>query len=260
MSFVRIEKGGPIARLILTRSDVRNAFNAEMIAELTESITLLASDPELRVLVLAADGPTFCAGADVNWMRSQIGVSEEENLRDAKRLFDLFRATYEFPKPIIARVQGGAFGGGAGLICCSDIVIMARDAQTAFSEVRLGIVPATISAFVLRKIGEGRARELFLTGRRISSEECLRIGLANEVVPEDQLDDAVDRWVNELLLSASTAQALTKELLREVPRLTIMDSRDFTAARIARQRVSPEGQEGLSALLEKRAPSWSPPR
>lgn len=260
MSFARIEKSGPITRLMLMRADVRNAFNAEMIAELTESITHLASDPELRVLVLAADGPTFCAGADVNWMRSQIGVSEEENLRDAKRLFDLFRATYEFPKPIIARVQGGAFGGGAGLICCSDIVIMARDAQTAFSEVRLGIVPATISAFVLRKIGEGRARELFLTGRRISSEDCLRIGLANEVVPEDQLDDAVDRWVHELLLSASSAQTLTKELLREVPRLTITESRDFTAVRIARQRVSPEGQEGLSALLEKRPPSWSRPR
>ncbi|MCB9367004.1 MAG: enoyl-CoA hydratase/isomerase family protein [Calditrichaeota bacterium] len=258
MSFLRVEKDGVITRLYLARTDVRNAFNAEMIAELTTTLDMLADDAELRVLVLAADGPTFCAGADVNWMRSQIGVSESENLEDAKKLFDLFRTMYEFPKPTIARVQGGAFGGGAGLICGADIVVMAENAQTAFSEVRLGIVPATISAFVLRKLGEGRARELFLTGRRISAQECLRLGIANEVVPEAMLDKAVEGWGRELLFSASTAQTLTKELLREVPRFSIDDAREFTAARIARQRVSPEGQEGLSALLEKRSPAWSP--
>lgn len=258
MSYLRVERQDGVTRLVLARRDVRNAFNAEMIAELTATLRSLASEASLRVLILAADGQTFCAGADVNWMKSQKDVSEAENLRDAQKLFDLFRATYEFPKPVIARVQGGAFGGGAGLICCSDIVVMAENALTAFSEVRLGIVPATISAFVLRKLGEGRARELVLTGRRISAQECYRIGLANEVVSESQLDDAVSRWTNELLLSSPSAQVVTKELLREVPRLSLDDAREFTAARIARQRVSPEGQEGLSAMLERRAPSWSP--
>ncbi|MBK6765785.1 MAG: enoyl-CoA hydratase/isomerase family protein [bacterium] len=258
MSFLRVERQIDVTRLTLARADVRNAFNSEMIAELTATLRQLATEPELRVLVLAADGQTFCAGADVNWMKSQRDVSQAENLLDAQRLFDLFRATYEFPKPVIARVQGGAFGGGAGLICCSDIVVMAENALTAFSEVRLGIVPATISAFVLRKLGEGRARELVLTGRRISAQECLRIGLANEIVADSQLDDAVARWTNELLLSSPTAQVVTKELLRAVPRLSLDDAREFTATRIAKQRVSQEGQEGLSAMLERRAPSWSP--
>lgn len=258
MSFLRVEKNGAVSRLVLARSDVRNAFNAEMIAELTAALKRLAADSELRVLVLAADGQTFCAGADVNWMKSQMDVSEAENLRDAQKLFDLFRTTYEFPKPVIARVQGGAFGGGAGLISCSDIVVMAEDAQTAFSEVRLGIVPATISAFVLRKLSEGRARELVLTGRRISARECLVLGLANEVVLEAELDHAVERWTDELLQSSTSAQTVTKELLREVPLLSLEDAREFTAVRIAKQRVSAEGQEGLAAMLERRVPSWSP--
>lgn len=260
MSFLRVDWQDGVARLILARQEVRNAFNAEMIAELTATLHSLAAEESLRVLVLAADGQTFCAGADVNWMKSQKDVTEAENLQDAQKLFDLFRATYEFPKPVIARVQGGAFGGGAGLICCSDIVVMADNALTAFSEVRLGIVPATISAFVLRKLGEGRARELVLTGRRISAHECLRLGLANEVVAETQLDVAVAKWANELLLSSPSAQVVTKELLREVPHLSLDEAREFTAARIARQRVSLEGQEGLSAMLERRAPSWSPAR
>jgi len=257
MSFLRIERSGQVARLVLARAETRNAFNAAMIAELTATLRELGKESGLRVLVLAADGPTFCAGADANWMREQKDVTEAENLADAEKLFDLFRALYEFPHPTIARVQGGAYGGGAGLICCSDIVVMSDDAQTGFTEVRLGIVPATISAFVLRKLGEGRARELCLTGRRIGAQDCLRIGLANEVVTSDELDAAVERWIKELLLSAPTAQTLTKELLREVPLLSLDQARAFTTQRIARQRVSAEGQEGLSALLEKRPPNWS---
>ncbi|MBK8129866.1 MAG: enoyl-CoA hydratase/isomerase family protein [bacterium] len=257
MNFLRIERDGAATRLVLARVETRNAFNAAMISELTHALRTLSAEPELRMLVLAADGPTFCAGADANWMREQKSVSEAENLSDAEKLFDLFRSVYEFPHPVIARVQGGAYGGGAGLICCSDIVVMSEDAQTGFTEVRLGIVPATISAFVLRKLGEGRARELFLTGRRIGAADCLRLGLANEVVPATELDNAVARWINELILSGPTAQTMTKELLREVPLFSLDQARTFTTQRIARQRVSAEGQEGLSALLEKRPPSWS---
>lgn len=257
MSYLRIERDSSVTTLFLSRPDTRNALNAEMIAELTSTLRLLDSDTSLRVLIMAADGETFCAGADVNWMKSQRDVSEADNLSDAQLIFDLFRTVYEFSHPIVARVQGGAFGGGAGLMCCSDIVVMADDAQTAFSEVRLGVVPATISTFVLRKIGEGRARELFLTGRRINAQECLNLGLVTEVVPNNKLDEAVEKWTSELLKASPTAQTVAKELLREVPHLTLDEARNFTPLRIAQQRVSPEGQEGLTALLERRAPSWS---
>ena len=257
MSFVRVERSGAVAKLVLSRPDARNAFNAEMIAETTTALKQLGNDSGLRILKIEAEGPTFCAGADVNWMKAQKDVSETANFADAQKVFDMFRAAYEFPRPVIARVQGGAFGGGAGLMCCSDIVVMADDAVTAFSEVRLGIIPATISAFVIRKIGAGRARELFLTGRRISAEQCLDLGLATEVVPALQLDSAVERWVSELLAASPSAQALAKELLREVPFMALDYARDFTAARLARQRVTREGQEGLTSLLEKRKPFWA---
>ncbi len=257
MSFLRLDRSGGVVMLNLARPEARNALNAEMIADLTQAFHDLSKDDSIRVLILAADGQTFCAGADANWMKSQKDVSETENLADAQKIFDLFRSVYEFPRPIIARVQGGAYGGGAGLMCCSDIVVMADDAQTAFSEVRLGVVPATISTFVLRKIGEGRARELFLTGRRITAQECLSLGLATDVVSADKLDEAVARWTDELLKASPTAQTVTKELLREVPQLSLEQAREFTPLRIARQRVTAEGQEGLAALLEKRSPKWS---
>lgn len=260
MSYLRLDRKGGVLTLTLARPEARNALNAEMIAELTKKFRDLSNDNSIRVLILAAEGQTFCAGADAVWMKSLKNASESENLADAQKLFDLFRSVYEFPHPIIARVQGGAFGGGAGLMCCSDIVVMADDAQTAFSEVRLGVVPATISTFVLRKIGEGRARELFLTGRRINAQECLSFGLATEIVSADKLDEAVVRWTEELLKASPTAQTVTKELLSEVQRLSLEQAREFTPLRIARQRVSPEGQEGLAALLEKRAPNWSAPQ
>lgn len=260
MSYLRLEHARDVVTLSLARPEARNALNADMIAELTETFCNLSKDDSIRVLILAADGQTFCAGADAIWMKSQIGVSESENLADAKRIFNLFRSVYEFPRPIIARVQGGAFGGGAGLMCCSDIVVLAEDAHTAFSEVRLGVVPATISAYVIRKIGEGRSRELFLTGRRINARECLSIGLATEIVSPEKLDEAVARWTEELLKASPTAQTVTKELLREVPRLSLDQAYEFTPPRIAKQRVAPEGQEGLAALLEKRPPRWSDPQ
>ena len=198
----------------------------------------------------------FCAGADFHWMRAQKNASLQENIQDAQALYDMFYELYDFPHPTIARVQGGAFGGGVGLVACCDFVVMAEDATLAFSEVKIGLVPATISPFVIRKIGEGRARELFLTGAMISAPQAFTTGLANLVVSEAGLDAAVDGYLERLFSCGPGALRLTKELLREVPRLPLSEARIFTAERIAQQRASEEGQEGMAAFLEKRKPGW----
>ncbi|MBU0509772.1 enoyl-CoA hydratase/isomerase family protein [bacterium] len=259
MSYRFLKIGGPphLRRITLARSDVRNAFNAEVITELSYALGELAEESELRVLVLAAEGETFCAGADFHWMSAQKDASFEENVADAHRLFDMFRALYDFPQPTIARVQGGAFGGGAGLVACADFVVMAEDAILSFSEVRIGLVPATISPFVIRKIGVGRARELFLTGDRISAARALEIGLANCVVASERMDAAVDEIAASLLRCGPEAVGVTKRLLEEVPLLSLDEARDVTARHIATRRISDEGQEGMAAFLEKRKPGWT---
>jgi methylglutaconyl-CoA hydratase len=215
------------------------------------------TEESLRAVVIAAEGPTFCAGADFHWMGGMKSASYDQNLADSEALFDMFAEVYRFPIPTIACVQGGAYGGGAGLIACCDFVVMAEDAVLSFSEVRIGLVPATISPFVIRKIGEGRAREVFLSGMLIGAEHALRIGLANRVVPPEALESAGAEYVNQLLRAGPQAMRLTKEVLREVPTLDLHDAREFTALRIAEQRLSDEGQEGMSAFLEKRKPLWS---
>jgi methylglutaconyl-CoA hydratase len=246
-----------VVRVTLARPEVKNAFNAELIADLTQVLRDRAKRKDVRALVIGADGPMFCAGADFNWMRSQKNAGLEANVADAQALFDMFFELYDFPHPTIARVQGGAFGGGVGLVACCDFVVMADDATLAFSEVKIGLVPATISPFVIRKIGEGRARELFLTGAAISAAQALTAGLASVVVPAEGLDAAVDEYLKRLNTCGPQALRVTKELLRDVPRLTFSDARVFTAERIARRRISKEGQEGMAAFLEKRKPSWT---
>ncbi len=245
-----------VARITLARPEVKNAFNAELIAEVTSALRTYSEDETVRALVIAAEGSMFCAGADFNWMSGQKAASLDENIADAETLYDMFLELYNFPHPTIARVQGGAFGGGVGLVACCDFVVMAEDATLAFSEVRIGLVPATISPFVIHKIGEGRARELFLTGAVIPSAQALTTGLASLVVPEERLDAAVDEYVQRLSVCGPQALRVTKELLREVPRLSLSEARAFTAERIARQRISDEGQEGMAAFLEKRKPKW----
>jgi methylglutaconyl-CoA hydratase len=255
-SHIRIEGETAIRRIVLARPDVRNAFDATLIAQLTSALRALSDDPSIRLLILSAEGATFCAGADFRWMSSQKEAGVAANLDDAHKLFDLFYALYSFPCPVIARVQGGAFGGGAGLVACCDFVVMADDAVTAFSEVQIGLIPATISPFVMRRLGEGRSREIFLTGSQISAARALEIGLANRVVPVDQLDDAVAEYIKVLSRCSPSALRETKKLLREVPILPFSDLREFTARMIAGQRVSDEGQEGMAAFLEKRRPNW----
>lgn len=256
-NLLKLGLSGGVARITLARSEVKNAFNAELIAEVTDALQTYAEDEAVRALVIAAEGSMFCAGADFNWMSAQRTASLEENVADAEALYDMFFELYDFPHPTIARVQGGAFGGGVGLVACCDFVVMAESAMLAFSEVRIGLVPATISPFVIRKIGEGRARELFLTGAAISSVQALAAGLASVIIPEDKLDAAVEEYVQRLAACGPQALQFTKELLREVPRLSLSEARAFTAERIAEQRISDEGQEGMAAFLEKRKPKWA---
>jgi methylglutaconyl-CoA hydratase len=245
VSSLRIERAGPVLRITMARADRRNAFDAALIAELTEAF---ADVGDARAVVLAGDGSSFSAGADVEWMRSSVELSFDDNVADALRLRAMLDALESCPAPVIARVQGHALGGGCGLVACSDIVIAEPSAQFAFSEVKLGIVPAVISPFALAKIGTGAARRYFVTGERFDAATALRIGLVHELT--DELDTAVDRTVGELLSAGPEAARVAKELARRP------SSAEETARTIAERRTSPEGQEGLRAFLEKRPPDW----
>jgi methylglutaconyl-CoA hydratase len=242
---LRVERDGAVLRITLARPETRNAFDASLIAELSQAFVDVG---RARAVVLAGDGPSFCAGADVDWMRSSAGLSYEENVADANALRRMLEAIDGCPAPVVARVQGHALGGGAGLVAAADVAVAARDAQFAFSEVKLGIIPAVISPFALAKIGPGAARRYFVTGERFDAETALRIGLVHGVA--DSLDAAVDRVVAELLSAGPQAARWAKRLVREQP-----DGPE-TARWIAERRTSDEGQEGLRAFLEKRAPGW----
>ena len=245
MSALRIERDGPLLRVTLARPERRNAFDAALIAELTEAF---ADVGDARAVLLAGDGPSFCAGADVDWQRAAIDLSYDENVQDALRLYAMLDAIDGCPAPVVARVQGYALGGGSGLVACCDVAIAGEDAVFGFSEVKLGIIPAVISPFVVPRIGVGAARHYFLTGERFDAETALRIGLVHEV-PAD-LDAAVERVIGELLSSGPQAVREAKRLLRERP------DGEATAHVAARLRTSPEGQDGLRAFLERRKPSW----
>jgi methylglutaconyl-CoA hydratase len=248
MSALRIERDGPLFRVTLARPERRNAFDAALIAELTEAF---ADVGDARAVVLAGDGPSFCAGADVDWQRSAIDLSYDENVADAMRLYGMLEAIDGCPAPVVARVQGYALGGGSGLVACCDVAIAGPDAVFGFSEVKLGIIPAVISPFVVPRIGVGAARRYFLTGERFDAETALRIGLVHEV--DGDLDAAVERVVAELLSSGPEAAREAKRLLREHGTRSV----EATAHVAARLRTSAEGQDGLRAFLERRKPSWT---
>jgi methylglutaconyl-CoA hydratase len=250
---------GPVATIALARPEARNALNDALIGELTRCFEELAEDEGVRVVVLTSEGPTFCAGADVGYMRDTAGLSYEENLEDARRLADLFLAVDDLPKPVVARVRGDAIGGGVGLVAAADVVVAEAETRFAFSEVRLGIAPATIAPFVVRKIGYSRARALFLTGERFGADQAREIRLVHEVVPENELDATVERIVRRLLQGGPAAQAAIKELLRQIEATEPMEALGIMTQLIAELRVGEEGQEGLGAFLEKREPFWRSP-
>jgi methylglutaconyl-CoA hydratase len=242
MSALRIERDGGVLRITIAKPERRNAFDAALIAELTAAF---ADVGDARVVVLAGEGPSFCAGADVEWQRASIDLSYDENVEDAMRLYRMMETIDECPAPVVARVQGFALGGGSGLVACADVVVAAPDAVFGFTEVRLGIIPAVISPFVFARIGGGAARRYFLTGERFGAEAALRIGLVHEVT--DEIDAAVERVVGQILAAGPEAARAAKRLIRERP------TGEATGQLAARLRTSPEGQEGLRAFLEKRA-------
>jgi methylglutaconyl-CoA hydratase len=245
-----------IAHVTLARPAVRNAFNADVIKELHAAFTRIAAADDVRAVVLAGEGNVFCGGADVNWMRESLDLPFEANAIDAERMSDMFRAIDNCPRPVIARIQGAALGGGSGLAAVCDVVVAADDAVFGFTEVKLGIIPAVISPFVLAKIGASHARALFLTGERFDAQRAASIGLVHHVVPADGLDAAVDRVIGEIRTAGPYAVSAAKRLVRRVLDATYEESRSITARAIADQRISPEGQEGLRAFLERRKPSF----
>jgi methylglutaconyl-CoA hydratase len=252
---------GAVEHLTLNRPDVRNAFNEHVIAELTawaDDARARADRHELRVAVLAGAGKMFCAGADVTWMSKALSYTREENVRDATAMSRMFAALDGLPIPLIGRIHGAALGGGAGLAAVCDIVIADADAVFGFTEVKLGIIPAVISPFALAKIGRSAARELFLTGARFTASRAKEIGLVHVVVPATELDATVARYVRDLLTAEPAAVAAAKSLIPAVWSRTRDEAMPLTAEAIAERRVSPEGQEGLRAFLEKRTARWSP--
>ena len=255
---IEVERDGPVARVWLNRPEVRNAFDGLMVTELRTALFELKDDDRTRVIVLGGRGAAFCAGADLQWMKAMAEAGHDENLREAQALADLFFTVYESPKPIVCRVHGAALGGGAGLVAAADIPVAALGTQFGFTEVRLGILPAVISPYVLRKIGESAARELFLTGERFEAVKAQEIGLVRAAVPPEDLDGAVYGRVQELLKAGPTAVAEAKALIREVTFQRVEDLQRYTVEAIADIRVSPEGQEGMRAFLEKRKPRWVP--
>lgn len=255
MAFVDIQQDGPVTRLTLNRPEVRNAFNEHVIAELTEW-TKSVPGSGARVAVLAGAGKAFCAGADLTWMSKMVGYSREENERDAMAMSAMFNALDTLPIPLIGRVHGAALGGGTGLAAVCDIVVAADDAVFGFTEAKLGILPAVISPFAVRKIGISAARELFLTAARFSATRAHQLGLVHAVTSNAELDPAVDAYVRELLTSAPDAIAGAKRLIAAVAGRASSEVAELTAQTIAKHRVSAEGQDGMRAFLEKRQPPW----
>ena len=257
-SHLEVNDDSGVLRVTLNRPDVHNAFNRELIDELHAVFeSVHHSVGTTRAVVLAGAGPSFCAGADVGWMRASVEYSEAENIADALRMAHMLDSIDRCPVPVIARVHGAALGGGVGLVATCDIAIAADDTRFAFSEAKLGIAPAVISTFVLPKIGHGNARTLFLTAERFDAARALRIGLVHEIVPLAELDAAVDRVLREVRSSAPHAITAAKRLLAALEGLDRDSAIQLTAETIANLRTGAEGQEGLRAFLEKRKPGWT---
>lgn len=257
MTTLTLTQDKGVATLTLSRPEVRNAFNAELIAELTAHVQQLAQAPDVRVLVLRAAGEHFSAGADLNWMRSMKDHSQQQNQEDAGRLATLMRTLDECPKPLVGIANGAAMGGGVGLLACCDIVLASPNAFFALSEVRLGLTPATISPFVVRAMGARQARRYFQTGERFNATQAQALGLVHEVVPDAELEARLAALLTDLLAGGPEAQQMAKQLVKTVAEQPVSDElMADLAQRIGKQRVGAEGQEGLSAFLEKRKASW----
>ena len=256
MPVIQVLRNGPRATVLMNRPEKHNAFNPELIKELTEAFLALGEDSQVRVIVLAGEGRSFSAGADLDWMKAEGEASYEDNLESSKRMGELFRTIDQCPKPVVAKIQGAALGGGAGLVCVADMAVAGPKALLGFTEVRLGLVAAVISPFVLRRLGFSVTREKLLSGERFDAAEALRIGLVHKM--SDDLDGAVEELVESVLKGSTQAQAASKRLLAEIAELEEPEQLEITAAYIARARASKDGRHGLSAFLRKQKPDWVP--
>ena len=259
MTALTLTVNGGIARITLTQPEIRNAFSDEVIAELTAAFRNAGDRQDVRAIVLAAEGPAFCAGANLNWMRRMADYSRDENRVDAGLLAEMLRVIYECPKPTIARVQGDVYAGGMGLVACCDMAVAVDTAGFCLSEVKIGLIPATISPYVIRAMGARASHRYFLTGERFSAQEALRIGYVHEVVEAEQLDAVVDGWLKHLLSAGPAAVRACKRLVLDVAEREINEQLvAATVEQIATIRASSEGKEGVQAFLNKRKPNWLP--
>jgi methylglutaconyl-CoA hydratase len=259
MKHLQLNTQGGVATLVLNRPEVRNAFNGEVIAELTQAFTELGQRDEVRCIVLAAEGAAFCAGADLNWMKRMADYTRDENVADAGALAEMLRVVYVCPKPTIAKVQGDVYAGGTGLVAACDMAVSVDTAGYCLSEVKLGLIPATISPYVIRAMGARAAHRYFLTAERFSAAEALRIGFVHEVVPAAVLDAKVEELAKALVSAGPQAVRLCKKLVQDVAEQEITPALiKATVEGIADIRVSPEGREGVQSFLQKRKPNWLP--
>ncbi len=256
MSCLLMTQDGPIIRLKLNRPQVRNAFNPELIAELKAQIGFLSQNKTVRVIILSGEGECFSAGADLDWMRTTAGASGKAHKADAREFAALLREMDQLPVPVIARVHGAAVGGGLGLVSVCDIAVASEETIFSLAEVKVGLIPAVISPFVIARIGAGQARRYFLTGERFKADQARRIGLIHEVFPTTELDARVDAFAREILTAGPAAVHAAKELIRKISADPSADHSRHTSRKIAELRMSSEGQEGMGAFLGKRNPSW----
>ncbi len=254
---VRLQYDGPVARVTLARPEIRNAFNDQMLADLLEAFGRLRERDDARVVVLTGEGKAFCAGADLNWMKRVVDYTYEENFADSLELARMLRAIHDCPKPVIGRINGAAIGGGTGVVAACDITLGAEEAVFAFSETKLGLTPAAISPYLLRRMGERNLREYFLTGERFSAPRAVELGLLNAAVPASELDARVEATIRLILSGGPEALRVSKELIAGIGERTLDENGPYTAEVIARLRMSEEGQEGMNAFLEKRKPRWN---
>lgn len=245
-----------VGKITLNRPEIHNAFDDLMIAELISALEQIENEPDIRVVVITGAGESFCAGADLNWMKRVKDWSYEKNFEDALKVAELMEKIYTFPKPVITRVNGTTIGGGTGIVASSDIAVASENAIFGLAEVKIGLVPSVISPYLIKRCGERVCREIFLTGERISARKALEFGLVNHVVPSNELDKKVNEITEMLLSSGPNAISMCKELIKKVSETPIADVKSYTADIIARVRISEEGQEGISSFLEKRKPKW----
>ena len=254
---IDVQKEKDTVTVSLNRPNVHNAMNEALMKELTECFKQLSTDKSVRIIILTGNGKSFCAGADLNWMKSMVNYSMDENIKDSKLLLDLFESIYNCPKPVIAKVNGHAFGGGLGLFAVCDIVMAISDCKFAFSEVKLGIIPSVISTFISRRVTLSNMRRLFITGERFDSNYAEKIGLVDFIFSENEIDREIDKYIKLIKLSGPNAIKEVKNLIDCYEKMDIEDYKKHTVKKISELRISKGGQEGINAFLDKRKVKWS---